>query len=116
MGIFGHGDRVVEKSVTETEDIIGTVVDMAKLTDEYLIQYQLYIDATRNTAVNYTEEQKNELIKRAEEVKQQIDRLISDSYLYDDMATVAGMKKIVPEYVSNHSVYEKLDKQTGIPA
>ena len=51
-----------------------------------------------------------------DEVKQQIDQLISDSYLYDDMATVAGMKKIVPEYVSNHSVYEKLDKQTGIPA
>ena len=51
-----------------------------------------------------------------DEVKQQIDQLIIDSYLYDDMATVAGMKKIVPEYVSNHSVYEKLDKQTGIPA
>jgi FlaA1/EpsC-like NDP-sugar epimerase len=51
-----------------------------------------------------------------DEVKQQIDQLISDSYLYDDMGTVAGMKKIVPEYVSNHSVYEKLDKQTGIPA
>ena len=51
-----------------------------------------------------------------EEVKQQIDQLISDSYLYDDMATVAGMKQIVPEYVSNHSIYEKLDHQTGIPA
>ena len=51
-----------------------------------------------------------------EEVKQQIDQLISDSYLYDDMATVAGMKKIVPEYVSNHSIYEQLDKQTGITA
>ena len=51
-----------------------------------------------------------------DEVKQQIDQLICDSYLYDDMGTVAGMKKIVPEYVSNHSVYEKLDKQTGIPA
>ena len=51
-----------------------------------------------------------------EEVKQQIDQLISDSYLYDDMATVAGMKKIVPEYVSNHSIYEKLDKQTDSPA
>ena len=51
-----------------------------------------------------------------EEVKQQIDQLISDSYLYDDMATVAGMKQIVPEYVSNHSIYEQLDKQTGITA
>ena len=51
-----------------------------------------------------------------EEVKQQIDQLISDSYLYDDMATVAGMKQIVPEYVSNHSIYEQLDKQTDTPA
>ena len=51
-----------------------------------------------------------------EEVKQQIDQLISDSYLYDDMATVAGMKQIVPECVSNHSIYEQLDKQTDSPA
>ena len=51
-----------------------------------------------------------------EEVKQQIDQLISDSYLYDDMATVAGMKQIVPEYVSYHSIYEQLDKQTDSPA
>ena len=32
------------------------------------------------------------------------------------MATVAGMKQIVPEYVSNHSIYEQLDKQTDSPA
>ena len=44
-----------------------------------------------------------------DEVKQQIDKLISDSYLYDDMSTVATMKKIVPEFKSNHSIYEKLD-------
>ena len=97
LGIFGHGDRFVEKPVTETEDIIGKVVDMAKLTDEYLIQYQLYIDATRNTAVNYTEEQKNELIKRAEEVKRQIDQILSDKLRElekvqsDDKALQEGM-------------------------
>ena len=50
------------------------------------------------------------------EVKQQIDKLVSDSYLYDDMATVTSMKQIVPEYKSNHSIYEKLDKHTSIPA
>ena len=50
------------------------------------------------------------------DVKQQIDKLISDSYLYDDMATVSTMKMIVPEYKSNHSIYEKLDKNTSIPA
>ena len=50
------------------------------------------------------------------EVKRQIDKLINDSYLYDDMATVSSMKQIVPEYKSNHSIYEKLDKHTSIPA
>ena len=50
------------------------------------------------------------------EVKQQIDKLIRDSYYYDDMATVTSMKQIVPEYKSNHSIYEKLDKHTSIPA
>ena len=29
---------------------------------------------------------------------------------YDNMATVAKMKEIVPEFKSNHSVYEALDK------
>lgn len=45
-----------------------------------------------------------------DEVKVQIDKLITDSYKYDNMETVANMKRIVPEYKSNHSVYEILDK------
>ena len=39
-----------------------------------------------------------------------INELIEISKQYDDMATVAKMKQIVPEYKSNNSVYEKLDK------
>jgi len=46
-----------------------------------------------------------------EEVSKQIDELISISANFDNMATVAMMKKIVPEYKSNNSVYEKLDKK-----
>jgi len=38
-----------------------------------------------------------------------IDELIEISKRYDDMATVAKMKAIVPEYKSNNSVYEQLD-------
>ena len=38
-----------------------------------------------------------------------INELIEISQHYDDMATVAKMKQIVPEYKSNNSVYEKLD-------
>ena len=45
-----------------------------------------------------------------DKVSKDIDELIEISKKYDDMATVAKMKKIVPEYKSNNSVYEKLDK------
>ncbi|MBP5377397.1 MAG: polysaccharide biosynthesis protein, partial [Bacteroidaceae bacterium] len=43
-------------------------------------------------------------------VSKQIDDLIEISHKYDNMATVAKMKEIVPEYKSNNSVYEVLDK------
>lgn len=44
------------------------------------------------------------------EVSKQIDDLIEKSKLYDEMLTVKKMKEIVPEYKSNNSIYEKLDK------
>ncbi len=43
-------------------------------------------------------------------VSKQINELIDISHKYDNMATVAKMKEIVPEYKSNNSVYEVLDK------
>ena len=45
-----------------------------------------------------------------DEVCKDIDELIEISKHYDNMATVAKMKEIVPEFKSNHSVYEALDK------
>jgi FlaA1/EpsC-like NDP-sugar epimerase len=45
-----------------------------------------------------------------DEVCRDIDDLISIAKLYDDMNTVAKMKEIVPEYKSNNSIYEALDK------
>jgi len=45
-----------------------------------------------------------------DEVCRDIDDLISIAKLYDDMNTVAKMKEIVPEYKSNNSIYETLDK------
>ena len=45
------------------------------------------------------------------EVSREIDELIAISMRYDDMATVKKMKQIVPEFKSNNSVYEKLDKE-----
>ena len=46
-----------------------------------------------------------------DKVCKDIDDLIEISKHYDDMATVAKMKEIVPEYKSNNSIYEKLDKK-----
>ena len=45
-----------------------------------------------------------------EEVWKDIEELIDISNRFDDMATVRKMKEIVPEYKSNNSIYEKLDK------
>ncbi len=46
-----------------------------------------------------------------EDVNKDIEELIAISKNYDNMATVAKMKQIVPEYKSNNSVYEVLDKE-----
>ena len=43
-------------------------------------------------------------------VNRQIQELIEISKQYENMATVKKMKEIVPEYKSNNSVYEQLDK------
>ena len=45
-----------------------------------------------------------------DKVCRQIDDLIKISKQYDDMETVRKMKEIVPEYKSNNSKYEQLDK------
>ena len=42
--------------------------------------------------------------------KKNEEELLKLSYSYDDMAIVAKMKEIVPEYRSQHSKYERLDK------
>ena len=53
-----------------------------------------------------------------DEVRKAISDLIEISKHYDDMKTVQKMKEIVPEYKSNNSVYEQLDKkqETAPPA
>ena len=47
------------------------------------------------------------------EVCKEIDELQRISLNYDNMATVRQMKQIVPEYKSQHSVYEALDRETS---
>ena len=51
-----------------------------------------------------------------EKVSQDIDELVEIAKTYDKMATVRKMKEIVPEYKSNNSVYEVLDKKDSAEA
>lgn len=44
-------------------------------------------------------------------VKSDIDDLIDISYTYDNMKIVAKMKQVVPEFVSQNSLFEVLDKK-----
>lgn len=48
-----------------------------------------------------------------DEICKDIDELIDISKRYDNMATVSKMKVIVPEYKSNNSIYEKLDRNNA---
>lgn len=43
------------------------------------------------------------------DVSREIEALIALSHTYDDMAVVASMKRLVPEYISNYSKYTVLD-------
>jgi len=46
-----------------------------------------------------------------ESVEKDIENLVQISETYDDMKIVAKMKAIVPEYKSNNSIYQQLDKE-----
>jgi FlaA1/EpsC-like NDP-sugar epimerase len=49
-------------------------------------------------------------------VSQTIDKLIEIAYSNNDEETVKQMKRIVPEYISNNSIYESIDEQLLRPA
>ena len=46
-----------------------------------------------------------------DEVSKAIEELVAIAKQYNNMETVRKMKEIVPEYISNNSVYEQLDKE-----
>jgi FlaA1/EpsC-like NDP-sugar epimerase len=46
-----------------------------------------------------------------DEVSKRIDKLIDTSRLSKPFTTVSLMKQIVPEFISNNSIYEQLDPQ-----
>jgi FlaA1/EpsC-like NDP-sugar epimerase len=74
--------------------------------------YEEMLSTEENTKPSFHEKIRIADVRQYEytSVSKDVDELIAISKQYDNMKTVAKMKEIVPEYKSNHSVYEVLDK------
>jgi len=74
--------------------------------------YEELLDSEETTKPSFHEKIRIASVREYDysEVKEKIDELIAISREYDDFKTVAAMKHLVPEYVSNHSVFSVLDK------
>ena len=124
-GTMGHGGEIFVFDMGAPVKIVDLAKRMIKLSgaEDSEIKYtgwrdgeKLYEEDLNDQEINKPTQ--NDKIKIATvreydfaEVCNNIERLIANSYKYDDMETVANMKEIVPEYKSNHSVYEILDKK-----
>ena len=74
--------------------------------------YEEMLSTEENTKPSFHEKIRIASVREYDygEVSKAIDELIAISLQYDDMATVKKMKEIVPEFISNNSVYSVLDK------
>ncbi|WP_315368132.1 nucleoside-diphosphate sugar epimerase/dehydratase [Prevotella koreensis] len=98
--------RMIKLSGAQNIDIEYTGLrDGEKLYEEVLNDEEITIP-TVNDKIRVAKVREYDI----DTVKEQIEQLVADSYGFDKMLTVKQMKLIVPEYKSNHSVYESLDK------
>ena len=75
--------------------------------------YEEVLNEAENTKPTFHEKIRIAKVREYDflEVSKEIDELIELSKKYDDMETVRKMKEIVPEFKSNNSKYEELDKE-----
>ena len=75
--------------------------------------YEEMLSTEENTKPSFHEKIRIATVREYdfEKVSRDIDDLIAISRQYDDMATVRKMKQIVPEFISNNSVYSALDSK-----
>lgn len=122
-GTMGHGGEIYVFDMGQPVKIADLAKRMIKLSGAEGIEIKytglrdgekLYEEVLNDK--EYTKPTFNEKIKIAtvrecdyEEVNASIDILLQTCLNFDDMETVKMMKKIVPEYKSQHSKYEVLD-------
>ncbi len=73
--------------------------------------YEEVLSSTENTLPSFHNKIRIAKVREYSfaEIEKDINDLISIAHTYDDMAIVAKMKAIVPEYISKNSVYSSLD-------
>ena len=74
--------------------------------------YEEVLSTTENTLPSFHEKVRIAQVREYDydAVSKQIEELLLISHTYDNMEIVKVMKSIVPEYISNNSVYSVLDK------
>ena len=74
--------------------------------------YEEMLNEQENTKPSFHEKIRIAQVREYDykQVSRDIDDLIALSSQFDDLATVKKMKEIVPEYKSNNSIYEELDR------
>ena len=74
--------------------------------------YEEVLNEKENTKPSFHEKIRIAQVREYDykQVSKDIDELIALSGKFDDLATVKKMKEIVPEYRSNNSIYEELDR------
>lgn len=73
--------------------------------------YEEVLSTTENTLPSFHDKIRIAKVREYDftEVQKDINELIAIAHTYDDMAIVAKMKTIVPEYISKNSIYSSLD-------
>jgi FlaA1/EpsC-like NDP-sugar epimerase len=76
--------------------------------------YEEVLSSTENTLPSFHKKIRIAQVREYDynEVEKDMEDLMAIAQTYDDMAIVRKMKDIVPEFVSNNSIYESLDKKS----
>ena len=123
-GTKGHGGEIFVFDMGKPVKIADLAQRMIKLSGARNIKivytglrpgeklYEEVLNNKENTKPSFHEKIRIAQVREYDykHVSKDIDELIALSGKFDDLATVKKMKEIVPEYRSNNSIYEELDR------